>query len=171
MIFWGGAGRHFVCQRLGRSGNMSVAGHESGMKYTHNSGSRRPFETLPSAFLAFFKTKRSSVLLMLKSVQIKQFWHFGDIQQIEQNVIFQHRGRPQGNIDQKENRDFSKSKLGPFKNRPSGRISGHVLYRSELSWPVCFTGSLETVWEARKIAENVRQYFENSKLGVAILIL
>ena len=30
-------------------------------------------------------------------------------------VFFQDRGRPQGNINKKENRDFQKSKLGPFK--------------------------------------------------------
>ena len=35
--------------------NMSPAGHESGMKYNHNSGSRRPFETLTSAFYSIFQ--------------------------------------------------------------------------------------------------------------------
>ena len=46
---------------------------------------------------------------MLKSNQIKQFWHFEDIQQIQKNIIFQDRGRPQGNIKKKDIRLFPRS--------------------------------------------------------------
>ena len=44
---------------------------------------------------------------MLKSTQIKQFWHLGDINKYNKTWIFQDRGRPQGNINKKDNRDFS----------------------------------------------------------------
>ena len=63
----------------------------------------------------FFKTKSSSMLLMLKSKQINVFCYVKNVQQIQKTSIFPNRGRPQGNINKKENRDFSKSKLGPFK--------------------------------------------------------
>ena len=41
----------------------------------YNSSSRRPFETLTSAFYSIFKTKSSSILLMLESKLINVFCH------------------------------------------------------------------------------------------------
>ena len=46
---------------------------------------------------------------MLNSNQIRVFWHFEDIQQIQKSAIFQGRGRPQGNINKKEIRLFPKN--------------------------------------------------------------
>ena len=45
----------------------------------HASSSRRPFETLTSS-TAFFKTMSSSILLMLKSKQIKVFYYVENVQ-------------------------------------------------------------------------------------------
>ena len=47
---------------------------------------------------SFFKTKRSRALPMLKSNQIKVFWHLDD-NNTEKNAIFQNRRRPQGNTN------------------------------------------------------------------------
>ena len=45
---------------------------------------------------------------MLKSSQIVVFWHFEGINKYKQMMIFQGRGRPQGNINKKEIRLFPK---------------------------------------------------------------
>ena len=125
----------------------------------------------------FFKTKSSSILLMLKSSQITVFCNFNEFNKNTKNVIFQDRGRPQGNIYKKENRDFPRSRppagqhqqkgkpwffkieVGAFQNRPPDRIWGHFLYHSELFWPVCFTGSLQIVREARNFAKIGKNIF------------
>ena len=46
---------------------------------------------------------------MLKSNQIHVFCNLEDVKQIQQNAIFQGRGRPQGNINKKEIRLFPKN--------------------------------------------------------------
>ena len=58
---------------------MSPAGHESCMKYDYDSGSRRPFEALTSAFDSIFKTPLPSILLGLKSEQITEFCNLKQI--------------------------------------------------------------------------------------------
>ena len=81
---------------------------------------------------SFFKTKRSNVVLRLKSVQEEVVCNKQEVKQIQKMqfykveaarraistkktiVIFQDRGRPQSNINRKDNRDCSKSKLGPI---------------------------------------------------------
>ena len=67
-------------------------------------------------------------------------------------MIFQGRGRPQGNGDKTDLRlfpkkyDFSRSgALQVLKIWPPDQILEHFLYHSELFWPVCLTGSLGIV--------------------------
>ena len=58
-------------------------------------------------FEAFFKTKKFSILSILKSTKIKMFCDLEDIKEKHNNANFQGRGRPQGNIQKKENREFA----------------------------------------------------------------
>ena len=44
---------------------------------------------------------------MLESNQIQVFCHLEDVNQIQKNMIFQNRRRPQGKTLKMENRDFS----------------------------------------------------------------
>ena len=97
---------------------------------------------------AFFKTKRSKTLPMLKSSQIKVFCDLHDIQKTRKIEIFQNRGRPQGNIHKKGKRDFLRSPepgragLG-FILKPGREIKtgpGTVLNRVGPGWVLQKTG-------------------------------
>ena len=56
----------------------------------------------------FFKTKSSSILLMLKSNQITRFWHFEDTQQIQKKIDFPRSRPPARQHQQKGNSCCSK---------------------------------------------------------------
>ena len=84
---------------------------------------------------AFFKTKLSKTLPMLKSSQIKVFWHLKDVNQIPKIAMFQKRRRPQGGTLKKEIANFQnrrrpqgntlKREIVNFQNprRPQGNIA------------------------------------------------
>ena len=93
------------------------------------------FETLPVQSAAFFKTKNSSILLMLKSKQRKVFCHLEAIKQIQQNAIFQGRGGPQSNINKTENRYFSISRQPTGQHQQNGKSFENVILVKLVKYP------------------------------------
>ena len=66
-------------------------------------------------WIGLFTTKSLNIVPKLKSKQITMFWHFKNVLKHKKIMIFQGRGRPQGNRDKTDlrlfpkNHDFSRS--------------------------------------------------------------
>ena len=66
-------------------------------------------------WIGLFTTKSLNIVPKLKSKQITMFWHFKNVLKHKKIMIFQGRGRPQGNKDKTDlrlfpkNHDFSRS--------------------------------------------------------------
>ena len=64
---------------------------------------------------------------MLKTKQIGQFCNVKKKVYLQKNMIFQGRGRPQGNIDKKDIRLFPKKTRSSFEHNSSSRRSFETL--------------------------------------------
>ena len=96
-------------------------------------------------FAAFFKTKRSKTLPMLKSSQIKLFWHLEGIKQIRKIMIFQNRGRPQGNIPKKGNRDFLRSTPPAGQHSKNGQTCFSKIF-TDVGWREAVSRLCDAGW-------------------------